>query len=343
MLPNAISLPSLASVNSLGSLASLSSLGCIGMGLACVATTVSGSVIPNAEAREPENIAVGMAGAGNELNYEVATGFESIRDGSAIKLFRPRAPQEGEGDGSSPVSAAPGGGGGGGGGGKAQVITTCSVPGTAALTFEYIFSEEVSKILKDNNAKGTFFFIGCITSPADAARVKAVYDAGHQVASHSWNHKDLATLSKDEILSEMSSVSQAIQQITGVRPAQMRPPFGSYNDAVLEAAGQIGEDVVIWNLDSGDSVGAAPDESKARYNQAAQGNSPILALNHETHESTVKDVLPAAIQILQNSGYRLVTVAECTGREPYLMSDAPPLTPACTRPACAELIRTEIQ
>lgn len=130
MLPNAISLPSLASVNSLGSLASLSSLGCIGMGLACVATTVSGSVIPNAEARVPENIAVGMAGAGNELNYEVATGFESIRDGSAIKLFRPRAPQEGEGDGSSPVPAAPGGGGG-----KAQVITTCSVPGTAALTF----------------------------------------------------------------------------------------------------------------------------------------------------------------------------------------------------------------
>ncbi|XP_006457414.1 hypothetical protein AGABI2DRAFT_212813 [Agaricus bisporus var. bisporus H97] len=248
-------------------------------------------------------------------------GFESIRDGSAIKLFRPRAPQEGEGDGSS----APGGGGGGG---KAQVITTCSVPGTAALTFDdgpYQYTFEVSKILKDNNAKGTFFFIGCITSPADAARVKAVYDAGHQVASHSWNHKDLATLSKDEILSEMSSVSQAIQQITGVRPAQMRPPFGSYNDAVLEAAGQIGEDVVIWNLDSGDSVGAAPDESKARYNQAAQGNSPILALNHETHGT--KDILPAAIQILQNSGYRLVTVAECTGREPYLKSDAPPLTP----------------
>jgi hypothetical protein len=30
-------------------------------------------------------------------------------------------------------------------------------------------------------------------------------------------------------------------------------------------------------------MGAAPDESKARYNQAIQGGSPILALNHETH------------------------------------------------------------
>lgn len=80
--------------------------------------------------------------------------------------------------------------------------------------------------------------------------------------------------------------------------------FGSINDAVLEAAAQIGEDVVLWNLEyaislpfrflysshrvpcfhsSGDSSGTAPEESKSRYTQAAQQNSPILALNHETH------------------------------------------------------------
>jgi hypothetical protein len=69
------------------------------------------------------------------------------------------------------------------------------------------------------------FSVGCINNPEDAARVKTVYDAGHQVASHSWSHKDLATLSKDEstypldskisplifaplVLSEMSSVSR---------------------------------------------------------------------------------------------------------------------------------------
>jgi hypothetical protein len=43
-----------------------------------------------------------------------------------------------------------------------------------------------------------------------------------------------------------------------------------------------------------------------------------------------KEVLPAAIQALQASGYRLVTVAECTGKEPYLKSDSPPLTPVST-------------
>jgi hypothetical protein len=102
------------------------------MGLACAAAAVSGSVIPSAESsgRVQDEISVGVeAGAGNELNSEVVMGFESVRDGSAIKLVRPRAPQEGEGDGSASTPAAPGGGG------KAEVIMTCSVPGTAALTF----------------------------------------------------------------------------------------------------------------------------------------------------------------------------------------------------------------
>jgi hypothetical protein len=55
-----------------------------------------------------------------------------------------------------------------------------------------------SSFTHDSLAQFFVSLVGCITSPADAAHVKAVYDAGHQVASHSWSHKDLATLSKDE-------------------------------------------------------------------------------------------------------------------------------------------------
>jgi hypothetical protein len=129
MIPNTMSLPSLPSTNSLGSIASL---GSIGMGLACAVATVSGSVIPSAESngRALDDIYLGVeAGAGNSLDSEVVMGFENIRNGSALKVMRPRAPQEGEGDGSASTQSALAGGG------RAEVITTCSVPGTAALTF----------------------------------------------------------------------------------------------------------------------------------------------------------------------------------------------------------------
>ncbi|KXN93059.1 Chitin deacetylase, partial [Leucoagaricus sp. SymC.cos] len=174
--------------------------------------------------------------------------------------------------------------------------------------------EEIIRILKENGAVGTFFFIGCINEPSNAARVKAAYDAGHQVASHTWSHKDLATLPQDE---------KAIKDITGVTPAFMRPPYGSYNDDVLEVAAKIGQDVALWNVDSGDSVGVAPGESQSRYDQAIQQKLPILALNHETHVYR-NDVLPSVLKKLKDAGYRLVSVAECVGKEPYL-KDAPAL------------------
>ncbi|KAF9445255.1 carbohydrate esterase family 4 protein [Macrolepiota fuliginosa MF-IS2] len=319
--------------NSLGSLVSL---GSIGLGLACAATTVAGSTIPVqqldvssssssssgfVQVRGPDERIKASVRPENIQAREQAHAKEGDGGDAGILNF-----QTGEGAYAA-VASDPSGG--------SQVITACTVPGTAALTFDdgpYSYTEEIGRILKENDALGTFFFNGqnfrCINNPAEAARVKAVYDAGHQVASHTWGHKDLATLSKDEILSEMSSVSQVIRKITGVTPAQMRPPYGSYNNVVLEAAAQIGQDVVLWNVDSGDSVGAPPDQSQAAYANAAQGNLPILALNHETRETTVKDVLPAAIKTLKGAGYRLVTVAECTGRGPYMKADAPPLPPS---------------
>jgi hypothetical protein len=72
------------------------------------------------------------------------------------------------------------------------------------------------------------------------------------------------------------------------------------------------------------------------YNNIAnQHPNSLLALNHETSESSAyvlvpsstplpaltilnrHDVLPYAINVLQNAGYNLVTVAECLGQSPY--------------------------
>lgn len=121
------------------------------------------------------------------------------------------------------------------------------------------------------------------------------------------------------------------------------------------------------NPSSGDSVGASPGESQIAYTAAVQDQQPILALNHETKGETAflscaaiiimtdiimprndcvrlnpvpprlytmishhihrREVLPAAIRTLKDAGYRLVSVAECTGREPYLNVDASALPP----------------
>jgi len=121
-----------------------------------------------------------------------------------------------------------------------------------------------------------------------------------------------------------SGVELALQRIIGVQPAWMRPPYGSLNDLVVSAANTRGQNLALWDFDSGDSDGTPPEGSKAMYNDtAAQHPTSILALNHETYASTAYDVLPHAIQVLQGAGYKLVTLAECVGEVPYQWVVAP--------------------
>ncbi|QRV93375.1 chitin deacetylase [Ceratobasidium sp. AG-Ba] len=211
----------------------------------------------------------------------------------------------------------------------AQVYSSCTQPNTVALTFDdgpYNYLTDISDTLANAGAKGTFFFNGnnwaCIYDLADS--VTYAYNHGHQIASHTWAHKHLNDLSYDQIHSEMWRVEQALEKIIGVTPAFVRPPYGEYNGKSRNVAGERGQDLVIWDFDSQDSVGATASQSKKYYDQAiAQHPNNILALNHEVYETTAHNVLPYAIQKLQAAGYQLVTVAECLGKQPYQSVGSP--------------------
>jgi len=212
-----------------------------------------------------------------------------------------------------------------------QVITECTVPNTVALTFDdgpHLYMKEISETLEAANAVGTFFLNGnnfaCIYDEESVDRVKYAYDKGHQIASHTWSHAHLPTLSKDELTDEFSRVDEALQNTIGALPAFMRPPFGEYNDLVVEVAGERNQTVVIWDFDSEDSAGKTADESKELYDDIiGQHPSTILTLNHEVYETTANDVLPYVIEKLQDAGYKMVSLADCLGQSAYQSVDSP--------------------
>lgn len=212
---------------------------------------------------------------------------------------------------------------------SAQVITSCSRPNTAAITFDdgpYTWTRSIVDKLNAAGAKGTFFVngnnFGCIYSYAD--NLKYAYDQGHQIASHTWSHPHLPTLSASQIEDEFTRINTAIEGITGAVPAFIRPPYGEYNQDVQDVAGSLGQTVVTWDLDSGDAAGASVSQSLETYTALVnQSPNSILTLNHETHSSTGNELLDPIIQLFQASGYSLVTVAECVGMDPYLSQGQP--------------------
>lgn len=71
-------------------------------------------------------------------------------------------------------------------------------------------------------------------------------------------------------------------------------------------------------MDSGDSLGKSESYSEGEYRKQADNYpEPGIGLNHETVRSTADDVVPKAIELLKGAGYRLVSVSECLGLEPY--------------------------
>jgi len=205
-----------------------------------------------------------------------------------------------------------------------SVITKCTKPGTVALTFDdgpYKYNTDLVATLNKAGVKGTFFLNGQnydnIYNYRD--QIVAAKNAGHQIASHTWSHADLTSLHGDALKAEFSKLNDALKDIIGVTPAFMRPPYGNHNAEVDGVAKQFGQAVVIWDFDSGDSVGASVEDSEADYeNVAKEHPSTLLALNHEVYDTTVYDVIPNAITTLKNAGYtQFVTVAECVGGSAY--------------------------
>ncbi|KAG8955193.1 Carbohydrate esterase 4 protein [Tulasnella sp. 424] len=238
-----------------------------------------------------------------------------------------RAPELGEDEALSLVERAT----------LAPVYSKCTTAKTVAITFArlltddgpYIYNADIVKTLKDYNAKATFFVNGnnyqCIYTTDNEKRLKAAYAAGHQIASHTWAHLDWTTISKDKLKSEMTRTDTALEKILGVKPAFVRPPYGSYNQASQEVAAANGQAIVIWDFDSGDSVGKTAQQSEDEYTKIANKKpSTILTLNHETYETTAHQVLPFALKTLQAKDYKFVTVAECLGnKNPYLTKTTP--------------------
>lgn len=148
----------------------------------------------------------------------------------------------------------------------------------------------------------------------------ARYNAGHQIAAHTWTHPDITTITSARFEEELTLLETALQKILGIKPKYFRPPYGSYNSAALAILKQRGYTVVTWNFDSGDSVGATTSQSIKSYSNIHKYfPMSVMAVNHEAYPGTYKTVVPSVVVPgIIAAGWKLVTVAQCMGdSHPY--------------------------
>lgn len=204
----------------------------------------------------------------------------------------------------------------------------CRASGTVALTFDdgpYIYTSEALDILGRNGVKATFFIVGTnggkgqINDPASgyAPIIKRMWDDGHQIASHTWSHQDMTTLSKQQRRDQIVKNEIAIASILGVLPTYFRPPYAKLNADVLSDLQALGYHVTNYDVDTRDWEGS-PVYSRSTYLSALSSRNPasssFLCIAHDIQERTVHGgLIQYMIDEARRLNYRLVTIGECMG------------------------------
>ena len=109
--------------------------------------------------------------------------------------------------------------------------------------------DEILEILEKNNVKITFFMVGDWIEKYPEA-VKKIYDAGHEIGTHSDTHPHVNNLSYEENIEEIENSNDKIEKITGNRTNLYRTPYGEYNQTVIKAAQDKGYYTIQWSLDT---------------------------------------------------------------------------------------------
>ena len=191
-----------------------------------------------------------------------------------------------------------------------------------ALTFDAAWGNEDTKqildILEKHDVKVTFFMTGGWVSsyPDD---VKAILEAGHDLGNHSENHKNMSQLSDAEKTEELMSVHNKVKELTGYEMFLFRPPYGDYDDAVVENAKQNGYYTIQWDVDSLDWKDYGVDSIiDTVCNHKHLGNGSII-LCHNGAKYTAQ-ALDAMITNLKDKGYIFVPLSELIYRDNYEMN-----------------------
>ncbi|KAH8123362.1 carbohydrate esterase family 4 protein [Trichoderma asperelloides] len=205
-------------------------------------------------------------------------------------------------------------------------------PGHVALTFDdgpYDYTDKLLDILEEHNVKATFFIAGNNRGKGridDESTdwppiIRRMHDAGHQLASHTWTHRNLNEVSKGVRETEMIYNEMAFRNLLGVIPTYMRPPFleCSAKSGCIDTMDKLGYHIISTNLDTKDyenDDASLIQVSKNRFSSMQmtdETDHDYIVLAHDVHYQTVVNLTEYMIEVSKSRGYKLVTVGECLG------------------------------
>ena len=178
-------------------------------------------------------------------------------------------------------------------------------------------TDELIEILNENDVKTTFFMCGYWVEKYPEEVMKIAL-AGHDLGNHSSTHPHMNQLTKAQIKKELQDTHEKVYQLTGYEMDLFRPPFGEYNNTVLEVAEDEGYYTIQWDVDSLDWMehGVQTEIDRVLNHKNLRNGSIVLFHNDAKYTPAALDTI---IKGLKAKGYEIVPLSELIHRQGYHM------------------------
>ena len=176
-----------------------------------------------------------------------------------------------------------------------------------AITYDDGPGAETNRLLdklKAKNAHASFMVIAPSAEqhPELLKRMKA---EGHTIGNHTKSHRQLNTLSYEQVSQEIDAGNAAISKATGQGTRWVRPPYGATNATVDQATRDKGVSQALWDVDTVDWKDRNSEHVCSSAVQGARAGSIILM--HDIHPTTV-DAADCVIDGLRAKGLEPVSL-----------------------------------
>ena len=174
-------------------------------------------------------------------------------------------------------------------------------------------TDKLLEIMQQNDVKCTFFAVQFWVEKYPEY-VEKIISAGHEMGTHSRTHSYMSKLSEADILDELTTSSQAIERLTGQKVSLFRPPYGDYNNLLVDTCNKMNLYPIQWDVDSLDWKNLSGTEIAMRVINGVKNGSIILCHNNALHTA---EALPMIFSTLKNRGYEFVPISELIYKDNY--------------------------
>jgi peptidoglycan-N-acetylglucosamine deacetylase len=162
------------------------------------------------------------------------------------------------------------------------------------------YTPKILAALRKYDARATFFVVGTMLQN-NRAIAKQIVEQGSTLANHTWDHKSLQGMSRDEF----RSVVGRTQDLMGSLGTKcLRPPYGATDANTETYAREMGLAVWTWSIDTIDYRKPSPDMIAERAVANAGPGSVILMHDGGGDRTNTVAAVPKILEQLKAKGYR---------------------------------------